>query len=620
MLYGLGSQTGVHVPQGVREVVQGLLQHRGDNEVQVLNTSSLPLQPCGEHAYIGKLSSPFSDYLVLSIMGEGIYGKVLKCVKTVTGELVAVKMMKKRELTILKEKEVSTMLILKNYDPDKFNFVKFNSVFVDHEFVCVEYELLDQSLFDFVMKRPTHCLSVKEIRPILHQIATALDLLCRIDIVHTDLKLDNIMMVDHINEPFRVKLIDFGLASSVAEIEKNFPYIQPLAYRAPESMLGLPITPGADVWSLGCIAAELFLGSQLYPGNCEYDMIQLITQTQSRIPERLLNKAQDTRWFFSKREQRGAIKRWIMKSPEEMGVKTRIKSQFKSLDSLVRVRPVCHLSEEDNMAELEDRQLFVNLLKRMLRLDNSNRITPSQMFQDPSMTMNYLEEKYPCSFYVKSCFELMEVCRKKPGMPAQQPWSNLPASTSLDECNTSTWVIPAWHCHREHPITLQLKRRTSSEDIGSPEEETGRIYKTEVDTQTAEATSSIDHNPPKRRTSSVDIGSPEEETGRIEETEVDTQTGKRKTRIEDIRLPDAKRRRIYETEVDESSADVSATQSELISPVTAVRAAHRKIARHLHTAARPPGHERESMELLIRTLPAHPAGPPHPRTQSLNCC
>ncbi|CAB1421035.1 unnamed protein product [Pleuronectes platessa] len=53
----------------------------------------------------------------------------------------------------------------------------------------------------------------------------------------------------------------------------------------------------------------------------------------------------------------------------------------------------------------------------------------------------------------------------------------------------------------------------------------------------------------------------------------------------------------------ESSADVSATQSELISPVTAVRAAHGNIARHLHTAARPPGHERESMELLIRTLP-----------------
>ncbi|CAB1457853.1 unnamed protein product [Pleuronectes platessa] len=80
------------------------------------------------------------------------------------------------------------------------------------------------------------------------------------------------------------------------------------------------------------------------------------------------------------------------------------------------------------------------------------------------------------------------------------------------------------------------------------------------------------------------------------------------------------RGRVVVIQPEESSADVSATQSELISPVTAVRAAHGKIARHLHTAARPPGHERESTELLIRTLPAHPAGPPHPRSQSLICC
>ncbi|XP_047196819.1 uncharacterized protein LOC118114020 [Hippoglossus stenolepis] len=576
----------------------------GKMRYSFLNTSSLPLQPCGQSQdYIGYLSSPFSDYLVLSIMGEGTYGKVVKCVKTATGEMVAVKIMKKREFTLLTEKEVSTMLILKNYDPDKFNFVKFNSVFVDHEYVCVEYELLDQSLFDFVMKRPTHCLSVKEIRPILHQMATALELLCRIDIVHTDLKSDNIMMVDHINEPFRVKLIDFGLACCVADIESNTPYIQPLAYRAPESMLGLPLTPATDIWSLGCIAAELFLGSQLYPGNCEYDMLQLITQTQCQIPERLLKVAQDTRWFFSKRKEGGARKRWILKSPEEMGVRTRIKSQFQSLDSLISVRPVCHLSEEDTMAELEDRQLFANLLKRMLRLDYGNRITPSQIFQDPFMTMNYIEEKYPDSFYVKLSFELMEVCRTKPVQPVQPPWSNLQASTSLGECNTSNSVIPAWHFHREHPFVQQLafdfsnslllddhmprcqqsgsqsahprKRKDRSPDTDLPALKRMKLDCIEENTQIlllpdtpAGDTSNLDHNPRKRTTSSEDIGLPEEKTGRIYEPEVDTQTvllpdtpaeatsrsdynpRKRKTRTQDICLPDAKRRRIYEPEVD----------------------------------------------------------------------
>ena len=148
-----------------------------EDEMQVPNTSSSPLQPCGRsQEYIGNLSSPFSDYRVLSIMGEGSYGKVVKCVKTATGGMVAVKIMKKREFTLLSETEVSTMLILKKYDPDQFNFVRFNSVFVDNDYVCVEYELLDQSLFDFVMKRPTQCLSVKEIRPVLHQVLSTLEL------------------------------------------------------------------------------------------------------------------------------------------------------------------------------------------------------------------------------------------------------------------------------------------------------------------------------------------------------------------------------------------------------------------------------------------------------------
>ena len=63
------------------------------------------------------------------------------------------------------------------------------------------------------------------------------------------------------------------------------------------------------------------------------------------------------------------------------------------------------------------------------------------------------------SFSVKSSIDLMEVCRPKSVQPVQPTWSNLQASTnttSLVECNTSNWVIPAWHCHREHPLIQQL--------------------------------------------------------------------------------------------------------------------------------------------------------------------
>jgi serine/threonine protein kinase len=53
-------------------------------------------------------------------------------------------------------------------------------------------------------------------------------------------------------------------------------------YRAPEIILGLPFCEAIDMWSLGCVVAELFLGWPLYPGSSEYDQIRYISQTQGK--------------------------------------------------------------------------------------------------------------------------------------------------------------------------------------------------------------------------------------------------------------------------------------------------------------------------------------------------
>ncbi|KAF7642111.1 hypothetical protein LDENG_00264480, partial [Lucifuga dentata] len=101
-------------------------------------------------------------------------------------------------------------------------------------------------------------LSVKEIRPFAKQLLVALSALKSIGIIHSDLKLD-IMLVNHKEEPFRVKLIDFGLACHYKDVEPG-KIIQILHYRAPEVLLGLPITEAVDMWALGCTLACLFLG------------------------------------------------------------------------------------------------------------------------------------------------------------------------------------------------------------------------------------------------------------------------------------------------------------------------------------------------------------------------
>jgi len=71
-------------------------------------------------------------------------------------------------------------------------------------------------------------------------------------------------------------------------------------HRAPEILLGLPYCEAIDMWSLGCVIAELFLGWPLYPGSSEYDQIRYISQTQGLPSEYILSAATKTKRFFNR--------------------------------------------------------------------------------------------------------------------------------------------------------------------------------------------------------------------------------------------------------------------------------------------------------------------------------
>ncbi|XP_035991238.1 homeodomain-interacting protein kinase 2 [Fundulus heteroclitus] len=408
----------------------------------------------------GVLSSPSSDYLILSFLGEGTFGQVVKCIKQATNETVAVKMFKERTMTNEAVNEVNMLEKIRQFDPDRFNFVRYNDTFMYQQQMCIEFEMLQISLFDFVRKKPHRSLTVKEIRPILHQVAITLDILQTQAIVHTDLKPDNIMLVDHAKHPLKVKVIDFGLACHVPE-PKLSSYIQAYVYRAPEVILGIPFTSAVDMWSLGCIAAELFLGSLLFPGSCEYNMLQRIIQTRGQIPQRLLKRAVNTKFYFRQKrtKRRGHKCWWTLKTPDEYGEDTEEERQYlNSLDDILKIRPPCHLSDEDTRAELEDQEDFVELLKQMLHIDADKRIGPSQLLQDPFITMKYQAENYPTSLYFKSCCEAMEVCRD------QEPHRYTDDSS------------PAWENYWEHPLILDTASALSTslhihEDQKSPQPE-----------------------------------------------------------------------------------------------------------------------------------------------------
>lgn len=93
-------------------------------------------------------------------------------------------------------------------------------------------------------------------------------------IIHCDLKPENILL----KEPNKsgIKIIDFG--SSTFMDERVYTYIQSRFYRAPEIMLGIPYNCSIDMWSFGCIMAELYIGYPIFPGDSENDQMSRIIE------------------------------------------------------------------------------------------------------------------------------------------------------------------------------------------------------------------------------------------------------------------------------------------------------------------------------------------------------
>ncbi|XP_016356059.1 homeodomain-interacting protein kinase 1-like isoform X5 [Sinocyclocheilus anshuiensis] len=363
------------------------------------------------------LCSVANSYEVLEFLGRGTFGQVAKCWKRGTNEIVAIKILKNHPSYARQGQiEVSILNRLSAENADEFNFVRSYECFQHKGHTCLVFEMLEQNLYDFLKHSKFSPLPLRHIRPILQQVATALMKLKSLGLIHADLKPENIMLVDPIRQPYRVKVIDFGSASHVSKAGCST-YLQSRYYRAPEIILGLPFCEAIDMWSLGCVIAELFLGWPLYPGASEYDQIQYISQTQGLPPEYLLSAGTKTSRFFN-RGPDSSYPLWRLKTPSEheaeMGVKSKEarKYIFNCLDDMMQVNLPTHLERTDMLAEKADRRELIDLLKRMLRLDADKRITPTKILAHPFVTMSHLLN-FPHSSHVKSCFQNMDICKRR---------------------------------------------------------------------------------------------------------------------------------------------------------------------------------------------------------------
>uniref|UniRef100_A0A3B5QXM4 Protein kinase domain-containing protein n=1 Tax=Xiphophorus maculatus TaxID=8083 RepID=A0A3B5QXM4_XIPMA len=308
------------------------------------------------------LQGKLSVYHTEGFLGEGSYGTVVKCTKLDNEELVAVKVLRK---DCFKEgkKEAKILRKILQLDPEKNNLLKFIESFKYKGYLCLAFEILDVSVFDFIKSRGFVPLSLSEIRVIAQQLLVALNALKSAGLVHADIKPDNIMFVNHRSQPLKVKLIDFGLAVKVSKLW-FVGTVQAIGYRAPEVILGLKMDESVDMWSLGCSLAYMYLGYNLYPTHCVYEVIRAIVHIHGQPPDDVLKDGMDVQHFFTKLTDSSHCK-FRLNTPAEYTNATGYGTQFKS-DSLG----------------------FISLLKQMLLVDPEVRITPGDALSHRFITMN----------------------------------------------------------------------------------------------------------------------------------------------------------------------------------------------------------------------------------------
>ena len=150
----------------------------------------------------------------------------------------------------------------------------------------------------------------------------------------------------------------------------------------------------------------------------------------------MLNSATKTTKFFY-RDMESSYPFWRLKTPEEHEVETGIKSKearkyiFNCLEDIGQVNVPTELEGGELLAEKVDRREFIDLLKRMLTMDQERRITPGEALQHQFVTLSHLVDYAHCT-NVKASVQMMEVCRRshyQPPNPLQQNHSS-PASAA----------------------------------------------------------------------------------------------------------------------------------------------------------------------------------------------
>jgi dual specificity protein kinase YAK1 len=206
-------------------------------------------------------------------------------------------------------------------------------------------------------------MALSQVRNILSQLLHTLAHLHSLNMVHLDVKPENILFESDGSD--KVRLIDFGTCCVVGD--PGFTYVQTRYYRAPEVALGLPVGTPADIWSLACVAAESLLGLPILPGTTQTHLLVLMEDRLGEFPNSMKNRYFNPEGRVASREAFENATKYF---------------RYNTLDDIVMAyAPRWEISIAEIKRFPEEKRLFLDLLHKMLEFEPDKRITATEALQ-----------------------------------------------------------------------------------------------------------------------------------------------------------------------------------------------------------------------------------------------
>ncbi|OHT01876.1 CMGC family protein kinase [Tritrichomonas foetus] len=325
-------------------------------------------------------------FRVIDVLGNGTFSYVFKVQMmmqpTTFCALKIIKNLPQYRITGISEIMVHKILNEAPPHPGKDHIIMPLSTFETDGHVCMVLPLLHRSLFEGICQTQSTLDLLLSIRTIMKQLMEALCFIHMNGVIHCDLKPDNILFKGE--STHNICLIDFG--SATTSMCGQGQYIQSRFYRSPEVMLGLPYNSMIDIWSAGCVAAELYLDFAIFACECESDVVHTMAVLFGQFPENLLQISKNW-WKFYDMTPRGFTLK--MNPLEVLATRHSYHSIFEkkgpvTLNQLIfDHKPIVSPEEAQTVA------CFSDFVHRLLELDQRKRLTAEQALQHPFIIGNF---------------------------------------------------------------------------------------------------------------------------------------------------------------------------------------------------------------------------------------